>query len=241
MTEQHMSGENQVKRQSFWICSGPLFETTLFIIPSVPINPETGEYLITEKVSPFSLSLSIFDADGRAVSDSQISISRFGPVALELEHWMESVKTEGGFRHGTLVVEGQVGWHAELRLHSIKSATFMSPQIPFSNASGTFVPISLSPERSHLIVLSNPGKEETNVRCRFYLTKRNPEHSVSIPARGSRVVGVEAAFAEYLDELGVESQQSYLRLTTRCESEIGVQIIERTASKRETGIFGAIG
>ena len=236
----------------FWICAGPLFESVLFMAGGVALS-EISEYLgesaAEDGASQKKLlssgkmdrhNLRFFDADGAMVNEVSLLLPRGKASCFELGPFLSSAKLEGGLQHGLLEVSSTVVSSAECRMQALRSSSRLGAPTPLTNRKSTFLPVGLSKEREQLVVLTNYADERVAVKCRFFKGKRNPEFDVILPAKGSRVFGVRSEFADYIDLTRDEVQDAYVRLSTRSEGVVGVQLLERIASKRETGVFTSI-
>lgn len=214
----------------FWVGSSEYFETTLFTMPVVSSNPHRA----------FQSTISIFDPDGALINRLEVEcpVSRIG--VLEMAPLLGSCKLEAGIRHAhvEVVTEGAAG--SVVRFHTKEGAAVAGHPQQVTSSIGAFFPITFSDERRSLISVVNFGETPAQLRCRLFLGTRVPEFTADIPARGARLLSVEGEFDEYVSLLKEPETQGYLRLTTRSEAGLGVQLLEQTRGTKEFGIFNTV-
>ncbi|MBN8549301.1 MAG: hypothetical protein J0M12_08310 [Deltaproteobacteria bacterium] len=213
----------------FWVCAYPFVETTLFLVPA--LSPDAALASAT--------SIELYDADGALSNEVELDFPAGQVGILELDSIMGGCKLESGLKHGHMLVRSPAGTSPYLRMHTREGAALIGEPAAFGADRSTFFPLTMDEGRSYYLTVVNHGKAQAALKCRLFCAKRSPETLISIPAFGSRVISLENEFAEYSAESG-KQMQAYLRLSTKSETTLGVQLLERTEGKNEGGIFYAV-
>ncbi len=213
----------------FWVCAYPFVETTLFLVPPFPF----------EEAFTLPTSIELYDADGNLSNEVQVEFPKGQVGIVELDTIMGGCKLESGMKHGHLVVRSPAGSSPYLRMHTREGAALMGEPAVLGADRSTFFPLTLDEGRSYYLTVVNHGKAQAALKCRLFCAKRSPETLISIPPLGSRVLSLDNEFAEYSTESG-KQLQAYIRLSTKSDTVLGVQLVERTEGKNDGGIFYAV-
>ena len=213
-----------------WVGSSQLFQTSLFFVPG-PRDPSISS----------ELRLNVFDCDGVLANKLDIAFPLGKVGIVETEALLESCKAEGGFPHAHVVVETAAPYRVISRITTNDSAAILGRPQQLSASQGGFFPVTLGEERKSLLTLVNSGDSESIVRIRLFVGNRVPEVFCTIPARGSRILGVEGEFDNFIDRKKLpEDEQAYLRLTTRSDSSVYCNLIEHLSAVRSHGLFTSV-
>ena len=248
----------------FWVCAYPFLDSSIFVVPpvlSVPLEPDSFSSVPAEtevgsavtaavnnteikrpKNSTAQTMVTLFDADGDVANELTLSypINEIG--ILELETLMGACKLESGLKHAHVMVESERGYAHYCRLHTREGAAILGVPSQLSVAHSTFFPLTFDEGRSYFVSLINHSRTPAAVKCRLFSAKRSPETLISVPALGARVLQVETEFPDYAgNNEGGKQLQAYLRLSTKSEATLGAQLIERHATKADSGVFYAVG
>lgn len=216
----------------FWISSYPFFETTLFFSPLFTTEPDIQ--------LRYPVILKIFDADGALVNEATLELSSCEVSVLELDQFSGGCKLESGIKYAHLVVEAPVSLRPLCRMHTREGAAMLGAPLVISGAKSVFFPFSLAKDRQALLTFINIGSQQASVKGRVYFKKRTPEMMWTIPANGARAINIQAQFEDFIDLTDEEQVQGYLRVGTRAEAQVGVQLLERIQGTKDTGIFLAM-
>lgn len=213
-----------------WVATFPHFSTALFLVtpPELPSNARGR--------------MQIYDPDGALINEVELELLPGQVVTLELDQFLGSCKIESGMRHAQLHLSLPPGVEHQCRLQSGGGAALLGDPVTLTGTASTFFPIVLEPGRTSYLCFQNRGESSAVVKVRLALGRRSPEAFLALPPRSSRLIAVEAEFAEYTDE-AEGPQQGYLRLSSKGDGAIGVQLLERLvagtgAEGRE--FFGAV-
>jgi hypothetical protein len=228
------NGEAGQVTSTFWVSTYPFFESTLCVVPPVPLQAIND--------AGFPIDVAIYDPDGAELNSARLVASPIQPTTIDLDQFLGGCKIESGLKHAQVVVTSAAGSLHTCRIHSRESGSFMGPMMWFNNDRAAFLPVTFSVERSYLAAFSNGTTAETAVRCKLICGKRAPETILTLPPRGSRIVSLSSTFPEFASVEGAATTQAYLRLTTRSEGGVGVQLIERTEISGSDGLaYGGLG
>lgn len=224
------SAQDRDGLHTFWVSTFPFFESVLTVVPP---NTQQNEW---------NLKLSFFDPDGAPINAVEQLCPAFEPTIVALDQYLGGCKLESGFKHAQLVVSVPSGAFVSCRLQGLDTASFIGPLLTFTEDRAAFLPVTFSAERSYLIALSNFAGTESSVRCRLICGKRAPETVLQLPPRGSRLLSLSSTFPQFAIQEGGSAVQGYIRLTTRSEIGVGVQLIERTELVGGEGFsYGGLG
>lgn len=203
----------------YWISTYPFFAHSLLVVPPPHHSSESD--------SGFTTSLTLYDADGMLANQLTIQRDRAQITNVELDPLMGGCKIESGLKHGHLLVSSPPGFTHICRVLGPQGNTLITPGTPLSRDLSSFMPLTFSAERTHLLALINTSDQLAQVRCRLYCGKRTPESSTEVPARGMRLLSVQAEFSDFAVVEGAKRVNAYARLTTGSERPLFVQMIER--------------
>lgn len=213
-----------------WVCAYPFIESALFI---VPLNP-------TLPTAPEAVRAELYDADGNLANELNLSFPRGQVGVIELESIMGECKLEGGFRHAHLVIHTPAGVSHYVRMHTREGAAFIGDPAALASERSSFFPMTMDDGRSYYIAMVNQSKNPATLKCRLFCAKRSPETVFTVPPLGSRIVSLENEFPEFATIEGGKQLQAYVRLSTKSETTVGVQLIERVEGKSEGGYFYSV-
>jgi hypothetical protein len=203
----------------FWIANPPSFSSTLFV--------SAEDQSATE--GKISTALEIFDVDGVKVNTVDVEFPANEVGVIELEPFAAGLKMQGGIAHGHVRIRSPRGTRHLLRQSVGSSVSVYHDPAPVKARESAFIPVVLGGRREHMLVLVNASEEEGQIGCRFYYGNRSPEWTLTIPARGSRVLSIESEMLASADDRAWEkgALQAYLRLTGKHDAPISGHIIER--------------
>lgn len=211
----------------FWISTFPFFETTLFV--AAPF-PSSGEGLDVR--SPPS-RVQLFDADGGLVNELALEVEPGRVGVIELDQFLGGCKLESGLRHGQMRVASPAGTRHLCRLHGRTGASFQEGASRVTGQRSVFSPVVLATNLDNIICLVNRESRPAIARVRLLVGNRNPEAFIEVPADGARLVSVAAEFGEFVPAAGVEAVQGYVRLSSKGEADLGVQVLQRAIARDE--------
>ncbi len=219
--------------EHFWVASYPFFETSLCITPGRLRQDDERQ----GEDSPRS-EIDIYDCDGELINSLKFQFPENEVGLVELDPFLGACKLESGLKHAHLVVRSQVkGVSHQCRMISQEHAAILGPTFSMFPVLPVFFPVTFESGKSHLVVMVNYGLEPAPVRCRLFFGSRTPEVVVQVPGNGARIIGIEGEFSDCAEKAQEKSIQSYLRLTTRSESGVGCQLIERSEGVKESNAF----
>ena len=222
---------SNVQNSSFWVCTSPFLQTTLFLIPDI---------FKDEKNTKFSSELKLYDPDGEIINEVSVE-SHSNQISIhELDNLMASCKLESGMKYAHLEVKSPKNVKHYCRFHTREGACFVGEPDHVSERQGTFFPVTFAQERSTFIALVNRSTKTSNVRCRLYCGKRTPETICNVPALGSRVISLSAVFPEYAVVESGNVVPGYVRVTANTEEAVGAQIVEKIQGKQESCVFRSV-
>lgn len=213
-----------------WVCSYPYVDSTLFLVPPATLAGGTAQTSIT-----------VYDADGNVANEVALEFP-FNQVGIvELESIMGGCKLEAGMKHGHAVVQSPLGYSHFCRLHTREGAALTGAPAGLTADHSSFFPITFDEGRQYFLSFVNETRSTVNVKCRLFCGKRSPETLLTVPPLGARVVHVETEFPDYAGGETGKQLQGYVRISTKSEGRVGVQLIERHATKADGGVFCAVG
>jgi len=237
-TPSELAVTSETETSTFWIVGYPGIETSLLVVPKTMQNNPSDV-----QGSPsglYTADLEFFDSDGHSAGQAQVAFSVGSMGVLELSQFMAGFKLESGLKHGSMRVTVSSDTRCVCRFHTTRAAVIVGEPHEFSASKAAFFPVALADDRKSLVALVNNGGEPAVVRCRFYRGKRSPEASVTIPPNGSRVLGIEPEFSGHVEIGAGKLVQAYLRVSTRSEELLGVQMIEEVDDGQGGKIFTAV-
>ncbi len=212
-----------------WVAAYPFVDTTLFMVPANPVMSP-----------PEPVTAELYDADGNLANELAFEYPRGHAGVVELETVMGDCKLEGGFRHGHLVLRTPVGVSHYLRMNSREGAALIGEPVALGPERSGFFPLTIDDGRNYYVALVNHTKTPATVKCRLFCAKRSPEAMFTVPALGSRLLSLATQFAEYAELESGKQLQAYIRLSTKSDTTVGVQLIERLEGKSEAGFFYSV-
>lgn len=218
----------ETKVLHLWVGSFPFIDSFLIISPDPGCE------------SPSSVSVRCFDPDGAFANEFSINIEPGAPGLIEIEPLLGSIKLEGGMKHAHLEIECPIGVQVLTRLVSREGAVLLGEPSVIDEHRSAFFPVQVLNEHSSMLCIVNAGDETSNLKCRLFLGSRTPDISLSIPARGSRIISLEAEFSEYLQAERGKIQQVYTRLGTRGGAPLTVQLFECFVGASGGDLFSAV-
>ena len=223
----------------FWVASTANFQTNLFFVPDASrILASSGQ--ATGDMTMYTVQLNLFDADGELVNEVTTSFPLDRVGLLELEPLLEVCKYEGGMKHGRALISSDSPTKHLCRLQGRENAALMRELLPLSAQHRVFLPVSLTEAKASILVLSNMGRVPAILRCKLIVGKRSPEMQLEIPAGATRLLSVENEFPEFGDLNLSRGVQGFLRLSSRAEDQVGVQLLERIEGPKDTGLFTTV-
>ncbi|MBX7143325.1 MAG: hypothetical protein K1X79_02630 [Oligoflexia bacterium] len=213
-----------------WVCSYPYVDSTLFVVPPAVLGDSSAR-----------TAVAIYDADGNTANEVDLEFPSNQIGIIELESIMGGCKLEAGIKHGHAVVQSPVGYSHFCRIHTREGAALIGAPASLTADHSSFFPITFDEGRQYFLAFVNETRSTANVKCRLFCGKRSPETLLTIPPLGSRVIHVETEFPDYAGGDTGKQLQGYVRISTKSEGRIGVQLIERHATKSEGGVFSAVG
>jgi hypothetical protein len=225
----------QLPTSHFWVSSYPFLESTLLVVPGAVSREGAAAPL-----SSFDTRLSLYDPDGGLINDASVSCRPTEMTVIELEPFMGACKVESGMRHAHLAASAPHGARLLCRLHNNEGAFLQSDAFRITPSASAFFPITVQASRRNFLCCLNEGDDEASVRCRLFSGKRMPECTLTIPARGVRLVPLELEFKEFSEVEGERSFQMYLRLGLRAGTSVTAQHVERFETAGEAGVFSAL-
>ncbi len=219
-----------------WVCSGPFFETVLFVYCA-----DRNMVRSAKLGAQVPISFDIFDPDGFHCNRVDI-LAGIGPVsAVEWDPFLGSCKFEAGMKHAHVVAHLPPGFRAVSRLVSQQSGCLFGKALRLTTTTRTFMPVTLARDRFPMLVLLNRSEVEATVRGRLFCGKRTPENVWNIPANGSRILSIAHEFGDAIALEPEEQVQAYLRMGVRGDYEVGAQFIERLQGPSDGSVFLALG
>ena len=182
--------------------------------------------------------VTVRDADGAIVNEA--AIVHRGLAVFDLASAVLNVKLESGLRHGTLEVLSEA--QASMRFFNKSFSRFFEPARVITADCAQFAPVTLGSNIENLVCLLNCSDQESTVRVRLILAKRNPDTLVTIPARGTRLMCVEREFGEITNRaIEEKTTRAYVRVSLRSEQPVLMQAAEVINREGALGGLGAIG
>lgn len=205
----------------FWVSTYPFFSTELFIVPA--LKGQEGSV-------PGVTSLILYDADGAVANEVKLQFPSGVVGFVDLELLLGSCKLEGGMKHGQLVLRSPAGTKHLCRIANANRSWGLGEPQEVTVQRAAFLPVGFSEESASFATFVNYAGDEAKVRCRLYAGSKNAEIEISIPGNGSRILSLEAEFAEYTELAEGEKRHAYLRIAGRSEGVVGVQLLEKYAT-----------
>lgn len=213
----------------FWVAAFPFVDTSLFFVPPSPLNGAPG-----------AATARLFDADGILANELTFEFPRGQLGVVEVENIMGGCKLESGCRYGHLVVNSPAGGNAFVRMHTREGAALVGEPTPLQADRSSFFPLTMDEGRSYFLAVVNYTSVAATLKCRLFCAKRSPETLLSIPGMGARLFSLEHEFADHASADVGKQVQAYVRLSTKSETTLGVQLIERIEAKNDNGLFYAV-
>lgn len=226
---------------NFWIAKSNFFSSSLFLAPVLSPVLATGK-----SVDGISAQLNFFDCDGKLVNEVSLDSSDSKIIVLELDQFLEQFKFNAGLQHGRLEVRlnspsAESKPACWCRIHTNLGASMLSSGFSINDQQHAFFPITISESRSSSVAIVNTLNQNANVTVRLIAKGRTPEVVVEIPALGSRLLSVPAEFSDFISVAKNEGEiQAYLRIRTKAEGFLGIQLIDHTQGLKEEGFFSAV-
>lgn len=223
--------------QQLWFCAYPFFEATLLVVPPsasslAPFGSSTDD--------SFPVWIRLFDADGGIVNEMECQFSKSEVATLELEQALSACKLESGLKHGQCEVRLPGDALAYVQLYARHSAPVIGKMALVNSEKAEFFPVTFAAGRSYALAAINLDQHPAQLRVKLILGNRTPEVVVEIPAHGARLVSLAAEFSEFATVEGDRTLQAYVRLTTRSEAGIGLQLLERVEAGQEDFFYGIV-
>jgi hypothetical protein len=231
-----------IVRAHFWVTSHPFCEAVLFICTQRSAGA----------ADPSPAIVRVFDCDGEAVNEAEVSSDSSAPLILELDSLLERCKMDSGLRHGHLMVEHSTYSRPILRLQNRGGAVMSGASRPVTKDRAVFSPVTLSPERVTLATLVNHGATTAQVRVRLMFSNRNPDIIYEIPPFGSKVVALEEDFRQALltgfakrdsipeDGAAFPETRGYVRVSVKNDQAVGFQLVESLERGEQGNFFSAL-
>lgn len=215
--------------QHIWAATYPFIDSVLFI-SQASLPPGSGHLPTVDAI------IQAFDPDGDCINEIFLNVPLTPVCAFPVDQFLESCKLEGGIKHAHLVVRTNLQSRVLCRLQSNQGAVLLGEPTKIFGEQATFFPIQVSANQTTIFPLLNYGNTPAVVRCRLYIGKRSPETSLVIPPRGCRVLNIKSDFEDFFPEASERPTQAYVRLSTRSDRPVGIQMIE-TIPAKESGIL----
>jgi hypothetical protein len=245
----HVSADSSRVVYHGWVCSGPYFETVMYVYCAErggalrkgsqgdsPLSPDLAAF---GRGTPIEFEL--FDPDGFCCNRVELQVEPGKVAAIDWDPFLGNCKFEAGMKHGHVVAKLPPGFRAVSRLVSSHAGCFFGRPLMLTASSRAFAPITLSRDRFPMVVLVNHSAVEATVRGRLFCGKRTPENVWQVPANGTRVLSIAHEFGDAITIEPDEQVQTYLRMGVRGEYEVGVQCIERLQGPNESSVYLALG
>ncbi len=220
VTSKSQEASAQVKdttaESRFWVSTYPFFTTTLFVQP-----PGVSGETVAET------ALTLYDADGAMINEAKMQFPGGRAGFVELDSLLGSCKLEGGLKHALLVLRSPAGTRHTCRIAQGDRTAALGELAEFSASQTAFLPVTFGENLLSFLVVCNYAKDEARVKCRMYLGSKSSEIELSIPSSGSRIISLEGDFADFADIADGEKRHGYVRLVTKSEETLGVQLIEK--------------
>lgn len=214
--------------EHFWVSTYPFFESTLFCVPA------------PSSLEPSHASLKIFDCDGALVNEAALSYGAGKVGVVELDAFLGGCKLESGLKHAHVIASGSSNVSFFCQLHAREAGAILGSTLNVYATQPAFYPITLSEERRNFVTVVNHGETASTIRCRLFCGSRTPEISVLVPGYGARIIGVESEFADCGVKAGEKQLQAYVRFSTKGESGLGVQLVERFSGSKENNFYQSV-
>jgi len=218
----------RLRNEYFWVSSGPLLESALFMVPNRS-DPGTSSVLQCE----------LYSTEGECFNAVEIEQSLTEPGVLELSQLMEGCAMESGMRHAQLKVRHDGKLTLTHRVHCRQRACFLGSEIFADRGEPFSLPVELQQGTSHLVAIMNPEESPVTVRMKLLAAKRKPEHLVEIPPSGTRIVGIESVFREFQPAEG-KSLHAYVRISAGSDQRLFLQLIEGSERSGEFSLIGGL-
>ncbi|MCB0340448.1 MAG: hypothetical protein KDD53_12630 [Bdellovibrionales bacterium] len=179
----------------------------------------------------------IYDCDGELVNELEVQLSDPKVQIIELDSMMQGCKVQAGFRHGHVQVRVGVDSSAACRYHWGEAVSVVSDLQEVSSERAGFFPVRFSKDKLHIVALVNHTDSPAESMVRLILGRRTPEVAVTVPGLGARIVSLESNFAEFATPQEGKERQGYLRVRTKENTPLGLQLIEELMELGSSSIF----
>ncbi len=220
----------------FWVAGGPLCSTSLLVAPGIgePREADGSDRLNLATAAMTAVSLELFDVDGTQINEARVEFPSTQVGIVELEPFSVGLKYQAGLQHGRVRVVSPYSSRVACRYDIAGCPAIIGEPKQLRPRESSCIPLSLGAGREHLIVVLNVGTEDAHVVTRLFYGARSPEWSITVPAGGSRVIGLEHDLLAGVDdkELSGGISQGYLRFGARQHSYVTCKVIERVVGER---------
>lgn len=225
--------------EHFWVSTYPFFDTSLLLsrVRSLA-NLEETEDRVSDDVWA---NLTIFDCDGEKINSVVVGFNDRDVGIVELDPLLGGCKLESGMKYAHAVLSPMAkGVSAICRLTTQENASVVGPSFSVYPFLPGFFPISFEEGSGNYLAVVNYGDEEAIVRCRLFFGTRTPEVSIVVPGKGARFLGIEGEFPDCSERAKDKVVQAYIRLTTKSDSGLGVQLLTKSEGPRENSLFSTV-
>lgn len=199
--------------QYFWVVSNSELSTAMHFAPP-------------RGYSKAESCMKLYNPAGEVFNELTLGFPEGTPGTIEFDHLLSSCSLESGFRYACAEIVSPVGTGYTCRIISEKFSSIMGAARMLSNQQPGFFPKMFTANIDSFLCLINSSEVEVQVMVRVVAENRSPEIKCVIPPKGSRIVHVESAFEE-LATIGEEGfLPTYVRVRSRSEGSIGVQLLE---------------
>lgn len=198
----------------YWVTSSPFANSYLFVSPLDPV------------ADSLKCRLSFFDPDGFLCNEAAVLLRQGGSGVIEIKQFLGSCKLESGIKHAHLVLEADPKAFTLCRLLSKGGMCFLGDAQLASPNRSAFSPVVFGANRKTLLCIVNQSKDEAHLRIQLFCGSRVPETELILPALGSRVMGIEPEFEQFLLSENLKTHRGYLRFGVRGAATLGIQVLE---------------
>lgn len=209
----------------FWIAGPPFFSSTILVASNSAGSPQ----------GRVPVCCDLFDVDGARVNSFRVEFPEREVGVIEVEPFMAGLKTRAGITQGHLVVRSPKGTRHFCRQQIGSHFDLVPSPALLKSRESAFVPLVLGARREHLLALVNASDEAAQLVVRLMYGTRSPEWNVVVPASGCAVLALEDELLRSFDDSTWQkgAVQAYLRLSSRQQSAVACQIIERLPGETE--------